>query len=132
MDKCQGPISIVDDDVDVRRALGRMLKSHGFKVEFFSSASDYLKNSRADPACLILDVVMPDMNGFELLAVLKESGRNVPTVFLSARDNQAYVEQARLLGASAFLQKPCEEAELLEAIKRALGSNDGSLLEKKP
>lgn len=117
-------ISIVDDDSSVRRALGRMINSFGFKVELFASASDYLNESYLDPACLILDVVMPDMNGLELLATLHESGRSVPTVFISAHDDEAYMEKARSLGAIAYLQKPCDETVLLDAIEKCLASND--------
>ncbi len=119
-------ISIVDDDSSVRRALGRMISSFGFKVELFASASDYLNESYLDPACLILDVVMPDMNGLELLAALQESGRSVPTVFISAHDDESYMEKARSLGAIAYLQKPCDETVLLDAIEKALTSNDAA------
>jgi len=119
-------IGIVDDDSSVRRALGRMISSFGFKVELFASASDYLNESYLDPACLILDVVMPDMNGLELLAALQESGRNVPTVFISAHDNAAFTEKARSLGAIAYLQKPCDETVLLDAIEKSLVSNDAA------
>jgi len=117
-------ISIVEDDSSVRRSLGRMISSFGFKVHLFASASDYLNESDLDPACLILDVVMPDMNGLELLAVLQESGRSVPTVFVSAHDNKAYMEKARSLGCLAYLPKPCDETMLLDAIETCLASND--------
>ena len=117
-------ISIVDDDASVLRALGRMIESHGFKVELFASASAYLKISHPDPACLILDVVMPEMDGLKLFAALQESGRSVPTVFISAHDNEPFMEKARSLGAIAFLQKPCEEDALLDAIEKSLASNE--------
>jgi FixJ family two-component response regulator len=117
-------INIVDDDSSVRRALGRMIRSFGFEVELFASAGDYLEESHPDPACLILDVVMPGMNGLELFAALRKLGRNVPTVFISAHSNRANLEKARSLGAIAFLQKPCEETELLDAIEKSLASND--------
>ncbi len=119
-------ISIVDDDSSMRRALNRMIESFGFKVELFASASDYLNESHHNPACLILDVVMPDMNGLELLAALRASGRSVPTVIISAHDNETFIEEARSLGAIAFLQKPCEEGALLDAIEKSLASNDAS------
>ncbi len=119
-------ISIVDDDSSVRRALGRMISSFGFKVELFASASNYLDESDLDPACLILDVVMPDMNGLQLLATLQESGRSVPTVFISAHDDEAYMEKARSLGAIAYLHKPCSETVLLDAIEKSLVSSDAT------
>ncbi len=119
-------IGIVDDDSSVRRALGRMISSFGFKVELFASASNYLNESDSDPACLILDVVMPDMNGLQLLATLQESGRSVPTVFMSAHDDEAYKEKARALGAIAYLHKPCNETVLLDAIEMSLASSDAA------
>jgi len=119
-----GLINIVDDDSSVRRALGRMIRSFGFEVELFASAREYLDKSHSDPACLILDVVMPGMNGPELLAALRVSGRSVPTVFISAYSNEAYMKKARSLGAIAFLKKPCEEDELLDAIEKSLASID--------
>ena len=117
-------ISIVENDASVRRALGRLIVSFGFKVELFASANAYLKTSHPAPACLVLDMVMPDMNGLELLAALRKSGRSVPTVVISAHDYGAFIEKARALGAIAFLQKPCEERALHDAIKRSIASND--------
>ena len=126
MDEHSSLIGIVDDDSSVRRALGRMVSSFGFRAQLFASACDYLNESHPDPACLILDVVMPDMNGLELLAALQKSGRSVPTVFISAHDNAAYMEEALSLGAIAYLQKPCDEAVLLDAIETSLTSNDAA------
>lgn len=124
MDRQSSLISIVEDDSSVRRALGRMIESLGFKVKLFASASDYLNESHPDPTCLILDLVMPGMNGFELLVELQETHRSVPTVIISAYDNLDYLEKARSLGAIAFLRKPCDENALLDAIEKSLASND--------
>jgi len=101
-----------------------MIETLGFKVKLFASASDYLNESHPDPTCLILDVVMPVMNGFELLVELKETHRSVPTVVISAHDDQAYLEKARSLGVNAYLLKPCDEIALLDAIEKSLASND--------
>ena len=116
-------IGVIDDDPSVRRALGRMIRLFGFETKLFASASDYLNESHPEPACLILDIVMPDMNGLELLAKLQASGRSVPAVFISAHDNEAYKARARSLGVIACLPKPCEETALLDAIQKALSSN---------
>ena len=116
-------IGVIDDDPSVRRALGRMIRLFGFETKLFASASDYLNESHPEPACLILDIVMPDMNGLELLAKLRASGRSVPAVFISAHDNEAYITKARSLGAIACLQKPCDETELRDAIEKSIASN---------
>jgi FixJ family two-component response regulator len=118
-------ICIVDDDSSVRRALGRMVKSLGFDVRLFASGRECLDGSDIErAACLILDVSMSGMDGFELYARLEESNRNVPTVFISAHDDKHYMEKARSIGAIAFLNKPCEESLLLGAIDKALASRD--------
>ena len=116
-------VCIVDDDSSVRRALGRMVKSYGFDVRQFASARECLDGSDIDlSACLILDVSMPAMDGFELYAQLMESNRSVPTVFISGHDDKKYLEKARTIGAIAFLEKPCDESLLLGAINKALAS----------
>jgi FixJ family two-component response regulator len=116
-------ICIVDDDASVRSALGRMVKSLGFDVRLFASARECLDRPDIDrAACLILDVSMPGMDGFKLHALLKESNRSVPTVFISAHDDKYYTEKARSIGAIAFLNKPCEESLLLGAIEKALAA----------
>jgi len=116
-------ISVVDDDSSMRRALGRMVKSFGFDARLFASARECLDGSDIDlSACLILDVSMPGMDGFELHARLAELKRSVPTVFISAYDDERYPEKARSIGAIAFLNKPCDESLLLDAINKALVS----------
>jgi FixJ family two-component response regulator len=115
-------ISIVDDDSSVRRALGRMLSSFGYRVKTFASAREYLEKSRIDPACLILDVVMPEMTGFDLFAKLQKSGRTVPTVFISGHSSEKYLKKAGLLSTHIFLQKPFEESMLIDAIKESITS----------
>ena len=124
MDRQTSLIGIVEDEPTVRRALGRMIESLGFKVKLFASASDYMNKSDPDPKCLILDLVMPGMNGLELLAGLQGTHRSVPTVIISAHDNQVYRGKARLLGVIAYLRKPCDENTLLDAIEKSLASND--------
>lgn len=122
MSERSGLISIVDDDSSMRRVSGRMIRSCGFKGGIFASAGDYLNKSHPEPACLILDVVKPGMNGLGLLVTLHESGRIVPTVFISAHNDEAYMEKARSLGGIAYLQKPCDETVLLDAAGKSLAS----------
>jgi FixJ family two-component response regulator len=69
---------------------------------------------------------MPGMDGFELHALLQARGQNVPTVFITAHDDERYRQQARSVGAVAFLQKPCEEGLLRDAIDKAFASYDTS------
>ena len=121
-------LCIVDDDPSVRRALGRMVKSLGFEVLLLASGRECLDSPHIDRVTgLILDVSMPGMDGFELHALLQASGRSVPTVFISAHDDEAYRAKARSVGAVAFLNKPCDERLLRDAVDNALASYDAPM-----
>ena len=120
-------ICIVDDDPSVQRALGRLIRSFGLEVELLASGRECLDKPYIDrAACLILDVAMPGMDGFELHTLLQASGRSVPTVFISAHDNADYRERARSAGAIAYLDKPCDEVFLCDAIHKAFAAYDAS------
>jgi FixJ family two-component response regulator len=117
-------ICIVDDDASLRRALGRLVKSFGFDVRLFASPRECLDGfDEKRVACLILDTTLPGINGFELHALLRESSRGVPTIFISAHYDTQYKERARSVGAIAFLNKPFDEKLLLDAIDKALLSS---------
>ena len=118
-------VCIVDDDPSVRRALGRLIRSFGLDVELLESGRECLDQPYIDrAACLILDVSMPGMDGFELNALLQASGRGVPTVFISAHDDEGYRERARSAGAIAYLDKPCDEVLLCDALHKAFATYD--------
>ena len=115
-------ISILDDDDSVRRALGRLLRSAGLNAETFATAEEFL-NSATQPAptCLILDLHLPGLSGLDLQARLKVQGRCVPIVFISGYTDETARAQALRDGAVAFLSKPFDEQELLDAVRRAVG-----------
>ena len=114
-------VCIVDDDDSVRRAFGRMVKSMGCDTVLLSSGRECLDSSCVDhAACLIIDVSMPDIDGFELDTLLKANGCSVPTVFMSAYSEESYRDKARLAGAVGFLSKPCDEPQLQEVIDAVL------------
>jgi FixJ family two-component response regulator len=116
-------VCIVDDDASVRRALGRMIRSFGFEVVLFESGRACLDGTAIDRAGgLVLDVSMPGMDGFELFHLLHSTDRSVPTVFISAHDDESYRQQARAAGAVTFLSKPCDEHLLHDAIEEAIAS----------
>jgi FixJ family two-component response regulator len=117
-------ICIVDDDASVRRALGRLIGSFGFEVALFESGRACLDGTAIDRAsCLVLDLSMPGMDGFELHRLLQSTGRSVPTVFISAHDDERYQQQARAVGGVAFLNKPCDENLLRDVIDEAVSSD---------
>lgn len=115
-------ISVVDDDESVRRALKRLLKSLGYRVEVFSSAQDFLdfQDSGAARGVLILDIQMPDMDGFDLMDVLSHSCSKWPIIFITAHDSPGVKARAIDGGAVAFLQKPFDDQCLLAAIDKGV------------
>ena len=114
-------VMIVDDDESIRRAARRLIKSHGFPVETFASAEDFLSSGRLhETACLVLDVQMPGLNGLELQSRLITDGHQVPIIFITAFNDENARAQALKAGALGYLDKPFEEADLLTAINVAL------------
>src|SRR5438876_9066613 len=114
-------VSIVDDDVSVRRSTRRLLRSSGFRAEAFASAEEFLDSKAvAATACLILDLRMPGMNGLELQRRLTQNGNPVPIIFLSAHASEEDERSALRAGAVRFLRKPISKEALLSAIRDAL------------
>ncbi len=121
MGEVSGLICIVDDDASVRRALGRMVRSFGFDIQLLASGRDCLDGPYVDQAsCLIVDVMMPDMDGFELHALLAASARDIPTIFISGQNDQETIDRARSIGSVAILSKPCDPDTLHDAIVKAV------------
>jgi two-component system response regulator DctR len=113
---------VIDDDVSLLRALGRLLGAEGFRVKTFPSAEDFLKctNPRT-PGCLVLDVHLGGLSGFELHERLVADGRRIPIVFITAHDDAVTRERARRAGAIDYLRKPFDDEALIAGINRALG-----------
>ena len=114
-------VSIVDDDISVRRSTRRLLRCSGFRAEAFASAEEFLDlKSAGETACLILDLRMPGMNGLELQRRLSQNGNPVPIIFLSAQASEEDERSALRSGAVQFLRKPVSKEALLGAIRDAL------------
>ena len=114
-------VSIVDDDISVRRSTRRLLRSSGFRAEAFASAEEFLDSKSAgETACLILDLRMPGMNGLELQRRLSQNGDRIPIIFLSAHASEEDELSALRAGAVQFLRKPISKEALLSAIREAL------------
>jgi FixJ family two-component response regulator len=116
-----GRISIVDDDASIREALMSLMRSIRFQAEAFASAEDFLANGRLDDtACLILDVYLPGMSGFELQHRLNSERRSIPIVFITAHADEASRQRALKSGAIELLGKPVRREPLFKAIQSAL------------
>jgi FixJ family two-component response regulator len=122
MDKPTPLISIVDDDPSVRRALNRLVGSAGYLVETFASAGAFLGSSPSTrTACLVLDIYMEGMTGFELQDKLEADRLAIPIIFITARDDHATRERIERSGAAGYLGKPFDGQALLDAILRVAG-----------
>ncbi len=114
-------IFIVDDDADIREALTGQLNSADYAVTSFASPADFLAASVPDvPACVLVDVHMPGMSGFDLQAALAGRGRVLPLIFMTAFGTIPMTVRAMKAGALEFLTKPIAEDDLLWAIETAL------------
>jgi FixJ family two-component response regulator len=112
---------VVDDDAAMRRSLAYLFDSAGWKVESFESARDFLDRYDGHvPGCLVLDVRMPLMSGLGLQHMLKEQNIHVPIIFLTGHGDLAMAVQAMKTGACDFLEKPCKDQVLLDAVTRAV------------
>ncbi len=114
-------VFIVDDDPSVRRGVARLLRSSGFEVEAFPSAREFLARERFDgPACLILDVMMDEMDGLDLQQELNTRGLTLPIIFITGHGDIPMSVQAMKEGAADFFPKPFDDGALLESVRRAL------------
>jgi FixJ family two-component response regulator len=120
-------ISVVDDDMSVRRALRRLLHLSGYAVETFASGSEFLDSPALGlTSCLVLDIHLQDMTGFELQGRLAGTWAAIPLIFITAHDDAATRERMRQAGVGSYLRKPFEKRALLAAIERALAPDDGA------
>lgn len=117
-----GHVYVVDDDVSVLKATERLLRSAGLRVDTFASAVAFLAqvHSQEVPACVVLDLMMPELSGLDVQDRLFRLGHDLPIVFLSGQGDVPSVASAMRRGAVDFLVKPPEDQELVVAVARAL------------
>ena len=121
-DFAPGPVFVLDDDPSVRKALARLFKSADISVETFCSAEEFLASGRhGEAVCLVIDVHMPGMNGFELARKLLSMGVNPRTVFITGQDTESVRAKALECGAAAYLAKPFDNDILLRSVREAMG-----------
>jgi FixJ family two-component response regulator len=113
-------VIVVDDDYRVREALTSLIESVGLRVAAFGSAAEFLESEKPDsPACLVLDLQLPDVNGLELQRELA-GGDGPPIVFITGHGDIPSSVRAMKAGAIEFLPKPFREEDLLQAIDAAI------------
>lgn len=114
-------VYVVDDDAQVRDALLRLLQSAGHAVQGFASAAQCLDGLQpGEPACLVLDLAMPGLDGLQLQQLLQQRAPDLPVVFLTGRGDIAASVKAMKRGATDFLTKPVDDELLLDAVAEAL------------
>jgi DNA-binding NtrC family response regulator len=121
MSESVSQIYVVDDDVSVREAVGSLIRSAGLSVKTFASAQEMLASLRKElPSCLVLDIQLPDINGFELQQELATKDIQIPIIFLTGHGDIPMSVRAIKAGALEFLTKPFDDEYLLEAIRSAI------------
>jgi FixJ family two-component response regulator len=118
-------ISIVDDDASIREALKSLMRSVQVNADAFASAEEFLASERLnDTACLILDLKLPGMSGFDLQNHLNIERRGIPIIFITAHADEASRQRALEGGAIDFLSKPVRREPLFKAIQSAIETSD--------
>jgi FixJ family two-component response regulator len=121
MKESEPRVFVVDDDQSVRTSLGNLLETEDYAFEIFASAAEYLACARhPGPACLILDVQLPGLDGLDLQRQLTEEGRMDQIVFITGHGDIPMGIGAMKRGAVDFLSKPFRDDELLSAVAQAL------------
>ena len=114
-------VCVVDDDVSVRESLEALVLSVGLRVETFTCAEDFLRQpGLAGPACLVLDVSLPALNGLDLQERLAAAGRRMPIIFITGYGDVPTSVRAMKAGAFEFLTKPLVDSVLVDAITSAI------------
>jgi FixJ family two-component response regulator len=126
-------IFIVDDDHATRDSLRLLVECEGFAARDFASGRLFLDGARpTDGDCLILDLNMPGMSGFEVLAELSRRSERVPVIVITARSDPSTKRRAKAAGAAAFLDKPLVAEQLLTLVRTmlAVDQNKHGAIEK--
>jgi len=120
-------IVVVDDDPGMNKAIERLLTAAGFRAVTFPTAEAVLEaGSALTAACLVLDIHLPGLSGFDLHRRLEESGRPPPVIFVTAYDEESARENAIQAGARGYFTKPFSGRSLLSAIAKAIETKEMS------
>ena len=127
MTEAEPTVFVVDDDPSVRRSTERLVRTMGFDVRTFSSASEFLEQVRVEgPACLVLDVRLPGRGGLDLQRELAQAGVRIPIIFITGHGSIPMTVRAMKAGAVEFLTKPVRPRDLLAAIGAAIERDRGA------
>jgi FixJ family two-component response regulator len=114
-------VYVVDDDPSVRNALTNLFRSVGLRVEVFGSAAELLQSQRPDAAgCLVLDVRLPGLSGFDFQSELTKASIRIPIIFMTGHGDIPMTVRAMKAGAADFLTKPFRDQDMLDAVATAI------------
>ncbi|MEW4563445.1 response regulator [Bremerella sp. JC770] len=114
-------VFVIDDDPAARESIGMLIRSLGLQVETFASAEQYLQSFDASrPGCVVTDMRMLGLSGLELQEQLVEMGERIPVILISAHANMQIAVKAMRNGAITFLEKPCQQQEIIDAVNEAI------------
>jgi len=115
-------VAIVDDDVEVREVLRRLLEADGYSVETFESGQTFLDNAALETiACLVIDQRMPDMSGVAVISALSRKDVTIPSLLITGAVDTEVARAAENLGAMTVLEKPLSPQELLRFVRFSVG-----------
>lgn len=121
-------IAVVDDEAPVRTMLGRLLRLEGYEVVSFGCGEDFIASLGGHkPGCVVLDIHLPNLSGFEVQAKLQTIDPAVPVVFITASDDPALEQQAAEAHGVTLLRKPFSSRALMTAVEEALRSRPREL-----
>jgi FixJ family two-component response regulator len=114
-------VVVIDDDSNIREALGSLLRSVGLRANLYGSVVEFLKAGRSDgPTCLVLDVRLPGQGGLDFQTELSKVGMRLPIIFITGHGDIPMSVRAMKGGAIEFMTKPFRDQDLLDAIQKAL------------
>lgn len=123
MNEGEKVVHVVDDDDSVRRSVGFMLKTSGYRVCSYASGTEILKDAKnLQPGCVLLDIRMPEMDGLEVQEALQERGVTLPVVIMTGHGDVPLSVRAMKAGAIDFIEKPFEKAVLIAAVEEGFAT----------
>jgi FixJ family two-component response regulator len=114
-------VAVVDDEESIRKALHRLMLSAGLSVETFASGAEFLDSlKRQRPGCVVLDLHMPGISGFEVQSRLAQANDKLPLIFITGNHTEETKQRVTNAGAAAYLTKPVDDELLLAAVNAAI------------
>ena len=117
-------IHIVDDDASVRAATSFLLRSHGYATQIYGSGAEFVESAKLLCGCILLDLRMPEMDGFAVQAELARRDCDLPVILMTGHGDVPSAVRALKLGAVDFIEKPFEEGALIQSVEQALALGD--------